>query len=111
MRFSVLAAALPAVLAVPAKRSEPAPLRVPSNSELIADKYIVKFKDGVSVASADGAMSAMSQDADQVYDTLFRGFAGTLDAETLKTLRDHPEVRPSERLLVLQSTLGFLSRQ
>ncbi|PHH90133.1 hypothetical protein CDD83_4415 [Cordyceps sp. RAO-2017] len=93
MKLSVLIALLPFVLASPtAKRSEPAPLLTPPGSKLIPDKYIVKFKDGFTTAAVDQTISALSGKADQVYTHAFRGFAGHLSAEDLKTLREHPQV-------------------
>lgn len=96
MKLSVLLAVLPMVLAAPAvqkKRDEPAPLlRASSKQVLIADKYIVKFKSGSSLQSVDDTISALTADADHVFRGVFPGFAGTLDQETLDTLRDHPDV-------------------
>lgn len=62
MKLSLLFAILPAVLAAPAvKRDEPAPLLTPRGaSQLINGKYIVKFKDGMSIASVDKTVSALS---------------------------------------------------
>jgi len=77
------------------KRDEPAPLLTPRGaSQLINGKYIVKFKDGMSIASVDKTVSALSSKADRVYNHIFRGFAGNLNANDLKTLRDHPDVSP-----------------
>lgn len=94
MRLSVLLAILPAVLAAPAKRSEPAPLLVPRGDDttLIADKYIVKFKENSSLSILESAMSVLSDAPDHVYENTFQGFSSTLDAETLDALRDHPDV-------------------
>ncbi|KAK5988202.1 Cuticle-degrading protease [Cladobotryum mycophilum] len=95
MRLSVLLSILPLVAAAPAteKRAVPAPLITPSNEHgLIADKYIVKFKDGSSLQAVDEAVSSLVSNADHVYQNVFRGFAGTLDATTLEALRNHPDV-------------------
>ncbi|KAL6872054.1 serine protease [Trichoderma novae-zelandiae] len=95
MRLSVLLSVLPLVLAAPAteKRAEPAPLLVPTSKHgLVADKYIVKFKDGSSLQAVDEAVSSLVSSADHVYQHVFRGFAATLDRETLEALRNHPEV-------------------
>lgn len=93
MRPSVLLAILPAVLAAPsAKRTELAPLHLSPDSKL-TDKYIVKFKDGVSMAAVSEASSAMSKEATRhVYEHSFRGFAGHLDEKAFGVLRNHPEV-------------------
>ncbi|UNI14533.1 Cuticle-degrading protease [Purpureocillium takamizusanense] len=94
MKLSLLLTILPAVLAAPAvKRDEPAPLLTPrGNNQLINGKYIVKFKDGMTTASVDEAVSALSQKADHVYSHAFRGFAGHLNAKDLRTLRNDPNV-------------------
>ncbi|RDA85360.1 putative subtilisin-like protease [Ophiocordyceps camponoti-leonardi (nom. inval.)] len=97
MKPSLLLALLPAIAAAPAtKRSEPAPLLKPLGArKLIANKYIVKLKDGMAFASADEAVVALSKDADHVYNHAFHGFAAHLSDEDLDKLRDHPEVGPS----------------
>ena len=94
MRLNVLLALLPMVLAAPqAKRSEPAPLLTPKSDELVANKYIVKFKDETALAAVDDAItSILSTAPEAVYSSLFQGFAAELDEETLKALRDHPDV-------------------
>jgi len=94
MRLNVLLAILPMVLAAPqAKRSEPAPLLTPKSDDLVANKYIVKFKDETALAAVDDAItSILSTAPDAVYSSLFQGFAAELDEETLKALRDHPDV-------------------
>ena len=94
MRLSVLLALLPAVLGAPTKRSEPAPLLVPRGdaNTLIADKYIVKFKDDSSLSILESAVSILSEAPEHVYENTIRGFSATLDAETLEALRDHPDV-------------------
>ncbi|POR34321.1 Cuticle-degrading protease [Tolypocladium paradoxum] len=85
MRLSILAI-LPMVLAAPtAKRDEPAPLLVPrGNHALIADKYIVKFKEGSAVSILNDALGSLGGNADHVYDGVFKGFAGHLDKTMLK---------------------------
>ncbi|KAJ6446254.1 proteinase T-like protein [Purpureocillium lavendulum] len=99
MKLSVLLAVLPAVLAAPAmKREEPAPLLTPRGAnQLINGKYIVKFKDTMSIASVDETVSALSQKADHVFNHAFRGFSGKLSAKDLKSLRDHPDVEYIEQ--------------
>lgn len=94
MRLSVLLAILPAVLAAPAaKRDAPAPLIVGRDADaLIANKYIVKFKDASALSSLEDSLSILSETPDHVFNSAFRGFSGTLDEETLNALRDHPDV-------------------
>jgi subtilisin family serine protease len=97
MRLQVLLALLPAVLAAPsspAKREDgPAPLYVPDAGEaLIANKYIVKLKDGASVAAVQGNLKLAKSANDHVYSEVFNGFTATLDATTLSVLRDQPDV-------------------
>lgn len=93
MRLSILLSILPMVLAAPAaKRDEPAPLLVPrGNHELIADKYIVKFKEGSALSVLEDTMSSLTGNADHVYDVVFKGFAGHLDKVMLDVLRGHPD--------------------
>lgn len=96
MRLNVLLALLPMALAAPqTKRAEPAPVLTPRTeaSNLVADKYIVKFKDDTAFASVDDAISSMlSGTPDHVFHAAFQGFSATLDKATLKALRDHPDV-------------------
>ncbi|ATY58476.1 ase T precursor [Cordyceps militaris] len=97
MRLSLLLAILPVALAAPAtKRDEPAPLHAAAvESAAIPGKYIVKFKKGS--ASADNRMHIMAEHAEHVYTNVMQGFAGSLDAETLKALRNHPDVEYIEQ--------------
>lgn len=94
MRLNVLLSLLPVVLAAPpqAKRSEPAPLLAPETSDLIAGKYIVKFKDATALSALDDAMNLLSQAPEHVFNNAFNGFSGSLDKETLDALRQHPDV-------------------
>ncbi|KAK7747782.1 hypothetical protein SLS62_008818 [Diatrype stigma] len=96
---AALLSLLPLALAVPAKRAQPAPLlkpRAPAD-QLIADKYIVKFKKGTVSASVEDAVSILAEGADHKYNTVFKGFAGTLDASALDLLRAHPDVEYIEQ--------------
>lgn len=99
MRLNVLLALLPAVLgASVAKRDQPAPLIANRDvSSLIADKYIVKFKDGGLLSVLDDVLGALSIDAERQFKNAFKGFAGHLDKATLSILRDHPEVSAHAR--------------
>ncbi len=95
MRLSFLLAILPSVLGAPkAKRDAPAPLyMVEDASVAIADKYIVKFKEDSSIASAGDRISILAESADYVYTGgALDGFAGSLDADTLEELRANPDV-------------------
>ncbi|KND94727.1 Cuticle-degrading protease [Tolypocladium ophioglossoides CBS 100239] len=112
MKLSAILSILPAVLAVPtpaARRAEPAPLLTPRGraDQLIANKYIVKFKDGMSASSVDDAVHALSNKADHVYDLAFRGFAGHLSAEELKTLRNRPDVEYIEQDAIATQSDGL----
>lgn len=101
MRAGLVLALLPSALAVPrARRAEPAPLLGTSvdDSPLVANKYIVKFKNEVSAATVDdAATSILSSSPDHVYTSVFSGFAAILDDDTLTALRDHPDVEYIER--------------
>lgn len=95
MRLNVLLALLPVVLGAPAtKRSEPAPLLIPRGdaTELVADKYIVKFYDVSAMSAVDDAVKILSEAPEKVFKNLFRGFSAKLDADTLEALRNHPDV-------------------
>lgn len=99
MHAALLLSLLPLALAVPAKRAQLAPLlkpRAPAE-QLIADKYIVKFKEGTVSASVEDAVSILAEGADYNYGTVFKGFAGTLDASALDLLRAHPDVSRTEQ--------------
>lgn len=94
MRLSLLLALLPAVLGAPAanKRSEPAPLHIRDDGNAIAGNYIVKFKDASALSALEDAVSTLGEAPEHVFKNAFRGFSGHIDEETLKTLRDHPDV-------------------
>lgn len=93
MRLSVLLAILPAVLAAPANRSVPAPLvRLSERADVVANKYIVKFKDNSALASLDSALSTISVAPEYTFEHVFRGFSGELSQEALDALRNHPDV-------------------
>nr|ACV71845.1 subtilisin-like protease Pr1A [Metarhizium acridum] len=105
MHLSALLTLLPAVLAAPAtigRRAEPAPLFTPQAESIIADKYIVKFKDDIARIATDDTVSALTSKADFVYEHAFHGFAGSLTKEELKMLREHPGVDFIEKDAVMR---------
>ncbi|KJZ76395.1 Cuticle-degrading protease [Hirsutella minnesotensis 3608] len=106
MKLSIFLSILPAILASPvARRAEPAPVLVPRDiSRLIPGKYIVKFKDGMSIAAVDETVQALSSKADHVYNHAFRGFAGALSDKDIQTLRSHPDVDYLEQDAIITLT-------
>lgn len=93
MQILHLLSLLPFVITAPLQRTQPLPLLVPSDTEsVIANKYIVKLKNDLSFASFDDELAILTDGAEFVFNDVFRGFAGTLDAETLDRLRYHPDV-------------------
>lgn len=87
MKFSILVLA-PLALAAPTQ--EPAPLTHRATG--IPGKYIVKLKEGARAASGAGAMALLNQEPEHTYNTVFHGFAGEIDEDTLHALRHHPDV-------------------
>lgn len=102
MHPSTFVALLPLTMAAPStKRSEPAPiLRTrAADTGLIADNYVVKFKEDSSMARTENLFSyvervfgILSDSPSQVYDGAFKGFAGHITPERLESLRNHPDV-------------------
>ncbi|VUC24363.1 unnamed protein product [Clonostachys rosea] len=99
MRLSTLFTIFTAVVATPSKRSDLAPLLIPQGlqTSLIAGKYIVKFKETGDLASANSITSILSEPPEHVFQTVFKGFAGSIDQATLNTLRKHPDVEYIEQ--------------
>lgn len=97
MRTSTLIALLPLALAAPStKRAQPAPVLKPRGATLIEGKYIVKMKGDAKSDMSSSAMSTFAANADHVYNTgKFNGFASSLSAEDLETLRNDEGVRGS----------------
>ncbi|KAG6001242.1 hypothetical protein E4U43_001378, partial [Claviceps pusilla] len=91
-----LALAAPAKPSPPAAQATPAPLLVP-RAPVIANKYIVKYKPTFSTTTADHTLEQLSAGADRVYETIFRGFSGTLNESTVEALRQHPDVEYIEK--------------
>jgi subtilisin family serine protease len=100
-----LLALLPLAAAAPAsswKRETPAPVIVPRNVEVLADEYIVKMRDGMSVSGIDETLEALKADAKYVYNAVgFKGFATTLNAQALRVLQNHPDVEFIEQNAVV----------
>uniref|UniRef100_UPI00387FB270 Proteinase K n=2 Tax=Parengyodontium album TaxID=37998 RepID=UPI00387FB270 len=98
MRLSVLLSLLPLALGAPAveQRSEAAPL-IEARGEMVANKYIVKFKEGSALSALDAAMEKISGKPDHVYKNVFSGFAATLDENMVRVLRAHPDVEYIEQ--------------
>lgn len=99
MHLSLFLAVLPLAMAVPARR-EPAPLLRPRTDDknLLAGKYIVKFKEGksgnkMSVSALNNKISTLNVSPDHVYKTTFQGFSGQLTDEELEALRHSNDVR------------------
>lgn len=74
------------------RRSGPAPIIRSRNAELIADKYIVVMNKDVSTTAVDDTISTYSSNADSVYNSTIRGFAGALDDAAIEELRNNPGV-------------------
>lgn len=99
MRLSALLTILPLAAAGPTpKRSEPAPLLIPRGvaaESLVADQYVVKFKEGSPLAAVEEAMKLLPTEASDIFSEVFNGFAGHLDSATLELIRGHPDVSQS----------------
>lgn len=87
MRFSVILWALPLGLAAHPKRA--VLLQPRDDAQLIADKYIVKLKDGASTASFD---KSFLPSADHIFKGIFNGFSATLKEDALEALLTDPNV-------------------
>lgn len=94
MFLPILLSLVATAMAAPSARRELAPLLIPQGLEanVIADKYIVKLKNSVSLASAESVASTLSNTPDHVFETVFHGFSGRLDQATLQSLRENPNV-------------------
>ncbi|KAK8877080.1 Cuticle-degrading protease [Apiospora arundinis] len=99
MRTTTLFALLPLALAAPSnKRAQPAPVLKPRGATLIEGKYIVKMKGDAKPDVISSAMSTFAANADHVFNTgMFNGFASTLSAEDLETLRNDESVEYIEQ--------------
>lgn len=90
--YSSLLLLLPFAAADPASQgTRLAPLIIPP-SNVIANKYIVKFKESAATSLVSTTLLNLNAKADAVYTNLFKGFSGTLSATALEQLRNHFEV-------------------
>lgn len=94
MRFAALIALLPLATATPtAKRATPAPLLTRDVQQAhMADKYIVKFKEGSPMSIVQEALKHVSGDAAHQFEHVFQGFAAKMDKTTVDLLRYLPDV-------------------
>ncbi|UNI22269.1 hypothetical protein JDV02_008171 [Purpureocillium takamizusanense] len=110
MRLSVAVSVLPLVAAVPTqRRTEPAPLHISNANNLIADKYIVKFKKESSLDILHDAVKELASEPNQVFENAFPGFVGELDKAALESLRFHPDVDYIEQDSVVHAS-GFVAQ-
>ncbi|OAA51318.1 oryzin precursor [Beauveria brongniartii RCEF 3172] len=114
MRLSFLISLLPLVAASPAgKRAEPAPVLSSArgdNKDIIADKYIVKFKDGSPLALLKEAFELLDEKPTTVYsEGVFIGFAGKMSGLALEAIRHHPDVEYIEQAS-LMSAQGYVTQ-
>ncbi|KHN94547.1 subtilisin-like protease Pr1B [Metarhizium album ARSEF 1941] len=103
--FSLLSVATPAL---GVGRHKLAPLFASRNS--VPDGYIVKFKDGISSKGLDEPLASFVNNSRHVYEAAFRGFAATLDAGSIHTLRRHPDVEFIEEDAVFAIS-GFVEQK
>ena len=83
---------LPLAAAGPlARRSEPAPLLTREVDADMADKYIVKFKEGSAMSIVQDALNNVAERT-HIFEGVFQGFAAKLDAATLELMRFLPDV-------------------
>ena len=96
MRASTLLSLIPLAAAAPhiaAKRDHPAPVIVPRGGSHIDGKYIIRMKkDIVGTSAVTSAISSIKADADYTYKIGFNGFAASLEAAELESLRNNPNV-------------------
>ncbi|KAG5925476.1 Cuticle-degrading protease [Claviceps africana] len=99
MKLSILLVLVPAILAAPAleTRDGLAPLLTPLAANVVADRYIVKFRDGMTSLVVDETMHTLNSKADFVYKNAFNGFAGRLTPAELETIRKRPDVEYVEK--------------
>ncbi|OAQ60783.1 alkaline serine protease P32 [Pochonia chlamydosporia 170] len=113
MKLSILVIFLPAILAARTtsdKHVEPITLWTPNNADIIDNKYIVKFKDGIAHINIDEAVSVIKAKADFVYENVFKGFAGHLSTAEHAVLLAHPDVDYIEKDAVMHIN-GFVEQK
>ncbi len=92
MRISSLATLLPLASASPIlPGTEPAPLYTRDVSPDMADRYIVKFKDGSAMSTVQEAMKNIA-DSTHTFENIFKGFAAKLNKPAVERLRMLPDV-------------------
>jgi len=83
MHSALLLTLLPFVLAAPA------PIITPRGAQVIPGKYIVKLKESASKANLEEAVSLLKEKPEHKYGFgKFAGFAGKINAATIKKLQD-----------------------
>ena len=99
MRAATLLALVPMALAAPStiKRDSPAPVLTPRNAKVLDGKYIVKFSQDTVSATVNSAINAITAKADYTYKKSFSGFAASLTAAELETLKNNPAVEYIEQ--------------
>ncbi|OAA63041.1 oryzin precursor [Cordyceps fumosorosea ARSEF 2679] len=108
MRLSTFVSLLPLVAGAPAtrKRAEPAPILEHRGEpkELVADKYIVKFRQGSAMKEVKRTVKLLREDPSQVFsDGIFTGFAGQIHSDGLEAIRQHPDVEYIEPVSVMST--------
>lgn len=103
MKAATILSLLPLAFAAPASKrvGGPAPILKPRDAgdNLIEGQYIVKLKDGMTIASVDDTLSLFEGEAEHEWKTgAFKGFAAKLDEAALDALTNHPDVRILKRL-------------
>ncbi|VUC32936.1 unnamed protein product [Clonostachys rosea] len=86
-RFILILAAISLALAAPSPQSKPRGL-----DPRVVSKYIVKLRESSEVSALDNILESFSIETDELYTSVFNGFAATLDDITAAKLRDHPQV-------------------
>lgn len=90
--------AIASVLSTPVPVPEPAPLLEPRQGKTIPGKYIVKMRDAGALNTLTAAIKLSDSRPDHVYRIdKFQGFAATLNASQITTLRLLPTVEYVEK--------------
>lgn len=91
MRLATLLSLLPLVAAAPSRRDGLAPLNE-GTYEIIPDQYIVKFREGSSLAAVDDALETLGHAALARFHLVMEGFSAKMTADELNRMRQHPDV-------------------